>query len=112
MMFDVRSASALRCGVLLGVLSVSLCASPLSAADLDVGSGQSYETISAALQDAADGDRVVVHNGTYEEKIVWIKDVDSASMITTRPRRSVISALPTGPTHRVAAASLRPSTAT
>ena len=76
MMFDVRSASALRCGVLLGVLSVSLCASPLSAADLDVGSGQSYETISAALQDAADGDRVVVHNGTYEEKIVWIKDVD------------------------------------
>ncbi len=43
---------------------------------LHVGPGQTYATIQAAINAATAGATVVVHGGTYDEKVVWNKPVN------------------------------------
>ena len=61
-----------RLKVFWGVLGVSLVF-PLQislwAADLTVGPSGQYTTISAAITDAVDGDRVIVEVGVYTETV-------------------------------------------
>lgn len=53
------------------VISISLAiAVPVSAADLEVGSGKPYATIAAAISAAADGDTIIVYAGTYGKVVV------------------------------------------
>lgn len=80
----------------------ALCASPASAADLHVGSGQTYATITDAQTAAVSGvDRIVVHDGTYDELPmggggingwVWDKDVDIVAAPGAHP---IFSCTPT-----------------
>ncbi|MFW6222585.1 MAG: hypothetical protein ACOC3T_03130, partial [Bacteroidota bacterium] len=51
-------------GLLLSIISLSL-----SAADLHVGSGQTYSTVQAAVDDASSGDVIIIHAGTYREEV-------------------------------------------
>lgn len=68
-------------GVLLGMmLTTGLAAS----ADLDVGSGQTYATIQAAVDAATAGDVVRVHAGTYPEDLDLTTSGSSGSPITIR----------------------------
>ncbi len=41
-----------------------------SAADRHVGAGQSYSTVQAAVDASNNGDTVIVHTGTYNERVV------------------------------------------
>jgi len=53
------------------VLTLLFALEPASAADLPVGAGQTYVTLSEAMADAATGDRLLVDPGTYlEDEIV------------------------------------------
>jgi parallel beta-helix repeat protein len=54
---------------------------------LQVGSGQTYSTIQAAVDDASNGDTVFVHAGTYEESIIL---KDGIKLIGETPDRPVI----------------------
>ena len=52
-------------------------ASSASAADLHVGTGQTYSTIQAAIDAATTGtDTIVVHTGNYNEALLWSKAVN------------------------------------
>ena len=46
---------------------LSLCLTLALAADLTVGPGATYSSIEDALDDAVDGDRLLVEPGTYIE---------------------------------------------
>ncbi len=66
--------------LLIAVFMVSMVASamPVSASSiLQVGkTGETYDTISAALFVAVDGDTIIVHAGTYEEDLVIEADIE------------------------------------
>ena len=47
----------------------------LGSTQLDVGIGKEFETISAAVSAADDGDIIVVHEGTYTESVKCMKNV-------------------------------------
>ncbi len=51
----------------ISVLTMMLIASPARAADLVVGAGGQFATVTAALAAARPGDRVIVRAGTYRE---------------------------------------------
>ena len=55
--------------VFLKIISVLVFSSTVRAATLQVGHGQSYATIQAAVDAASAGDLILVHKGTYREGI-------------------------------------------
>ncbi len=66
--------------LLIAVFMVSMLASamPISAAStiLHVGADETYETISAALLVAVDGDTIIVHQGIYSEDLLIEADIE------------------------------------
>jgi hypothetical protein len=80
--------------VILAGLALLTCSFSATAADLHVGSGQTYATITAAQTAAVAGDRIVVHTGTYDEAPTggggingwsWNKDVDIVAAAGEHP---------------------------
>ncbi|MFC1871065.1 right-handed parallel beta-helix repeat-containing protein [Chloroflexota bacterium] len=66
--------------VLVLVLSFSLATVVLvAAADLEVGSGKTYATITAAVAAATDGDTILVYDGPYIENVIVDKSVSLVS---------------------------------
>ncbi len=63
-----RKSQRKRKGVILMALFLVSYFS-LNAADLHVGSGQTYATIQAAVNAASSGDVIVIHEGTYREEV-------------------------------------------
>ncbi len=58
----------------------------VTAAVLEVGPGMEYETIGSALENATDGDTILVHQGIYHEnlivdKIVELRGVDTGGVV-------------------------------
>jgi hypothetical protein len=79
-------------GVILSSLFFISCFS-LNAADLHVGSGQTYSTVQDAVNAASSGDVIIIHAGTYREVVRIAKDgitiqpngTDSVVMNGTEP---------------------------
>ncbi|WP_406660946.1 NosD domain-containing protein [Methanolobus sp. ZRKC3] len=69
--------SILRYQIIAMILLLSFsCIATVSAAEVTVGSaGEDYSSISAALANAADGDTIIVSDGTYNENIVVDREV-------------------------------------
>ncbi|RJS71792.1 hypothetical protein CW696_04015, partial [ANME-2 cluster archaeon] len=59
--------------ILALALMVALCGAA-SAAELHVGTGQTYSTIQDAVDNATSGDTIIVHAGTYAEKVTVDKE--------------------------------------
>jgi len=72
----------MRRSVIANLLVLS-ASSTAAAADLQVGSGQTYTTVQAAVDAAMPGDNVLVHAGTYAEDV-------TATMVATESARIVI----------------------
>ncbi len=54
------------------VASLAAYAAPLAAADLTVGAGGAYRTITSAVAAARDGDRIIINAGTWREATIVI----------------------------------------
>lgn len=65
---------------LLALATTTMLAAAVSAADLHVGSGQPYAAIQSAIDAAAVGDHVIVHDGTYVENVVVNKQLVLSSL--------------------------------
>lgn len=61
--------------ILLSLIAIILFALPSFAATLEVGSGQTYSTIAAAIAASSDGDTINVHAGEYAENPNVSKDI-------------------------------------
>jgi parallel beta-helix repeat protein len=74
-------------GVLLSlilVLSLSVIFAPQAqAAELHVGAGQTYSTIQDAIDNAEDGDTIIVHPGTYNECVDVPSGLDDLTIQST-----------------------------
>jgi parallel beta-helix repeat protein len=57
------------------VFLIIFCFSLLIASELHVGVGQDYSIINDAIQAAADGDTVTVHDGTYPGRVIVNKEI-------------------------------------
>ena len=68
--------------IISGILALAWIAFPMTAnaAELHVGSGQTYSTISNAITAASDGDVIIVHDGTYTENVVVNKQLTIQSV--------------------------------
>ena len=78
---------------------VALCGAA-SAAELHVGTGQTYSTIQDAVDNATSGDTIIVHAGTYEENV----KISKPSLTLRGEDRDVVTvtaADPTGDVFRV-----------
>ncbi|MBP8976781.1 MAG: right-handed parallel beta-helix repeat-containing protein, partial [Bacteroidetes bacterium] len=82
--------------VALGMFALCLFAFPMMvlAAELHVGGGQTYSTISGAVAAADSGDVIIVHDGTYTENVDVTKSLTIKSVngyATTTVHGSVTS---------------------
>jgi nitrous oxidase accessory protein NosD/cell division septation protein DedD len=66
--------------MILSLVPVAASGSSVQADTLHVGTGQTYETIQSAIDDAAEGDTILVHDGTYEENIIIDKPLTILSV--------------------------------
>ena len=65
--------SILLLGLFLSILSQNIYAIPPT---LYVGEGEEYTTIQQAIDNATDGYRIIVYNGTYYENLIINKNID------------------------------------
>jgi pectin methylesterase-like acyl-CoA thioesterase len=80
------------------LILLSLFTTTLLSAELRVGEGQAYTTITEALQAADPGDTVIIHEGIYRESCV-VED-DNLTIVAAEGEHVVISGL--DPSHRLA----------
>ena len=80
----MRRSAALTAALMCGG-ALLLLAGPAAAATLKVGRGKPYETITAAVAAASDGDRIVVYRGRYAESVT----VAGRAGLELRARRGV-----------------------